>query len=454
MIALTLAEIAAITGGSVSSGHDDVVVSAAPSIDSRALIKGGLFVAILGERVDGHAYVAGALESGAAASLVTIPVPGPYVLVEDAVVALGALAKAVVARLHVLHGLRVVAITGSQGKTTVKDILAQVLAPAGEIVAAVGSFNNELGVPLTALRATESTRFLIVEMGARGIGHIAALCTIAPPDVAVVLNVGQAHIGQFGSREAIAQAKGELVEALKPDGVAILNADDPAVAAMRSRTSARVSTFGQSGDVSVSDVSIADDGMASFTLTIDGTSKRVTLRLLGRHQVANAAAAAAVAAALGLGVDVIAEGLSSAESVSSMRMERHERIDGIIIINDAYNANPDSMAAAVRTLASLSDSGHRYAVLGEMLELDESAEEQHRAIGRLVSELGIETLIAVGEGGRPIGDGATSGEVLYAADVDTAVAILEMRLKRRDVVLVKASRAVGLERVAAALLAR
>jgi UDP-N-acetylmuramoyl-tripeptide--D-alanyl-D-alanine ligase len=364
VIPLALAEIASIVGGRVADdvpGAGDVVVTGPAFLDSRDVVPGGLFAAFAGERADGHAFAAGAVEAGAAAVLGSRPVGVPAVVVDDPRDALQRLAREVLSRLP---DLSVVALTGSQGKTTTKDVLAAVLPAAGETVATAGSFNNELGLPLTVLRADAGTRFLVLEMGARGIGHIAELCRIARPSVSLVLNVGKAHLGEFGTQQDIATAKGELVEAL-PDGdhggLAVLNADDPLVSAMAARTSARVLTFGRGPDAGLrlSDVEVQADGCPTLTLAYDGQEARVHLRLLGAHMADNAAAAAAVAVGLGLDLDTVASRLAEVTALSRWRMELHERPDGSAVLNDAYNANPDSMAAALRALVALAQGRAR-----------------------------------------------------------------------------------------------
>ncbi len=373
MIEMTLTEIAEVVGG---VAHGEATVTGGAFVDTRTPEPGGLFVAVDGERVDGHDYVGAALAAGAAAVLGTRPTEAPTVVVDDVVRAIGVLARHVVDRLP---DVTVLALTGSQGKTGTKDYLAHVLEAAGPTVATRGNFNNELGVPLTVLQATEETRFLVVEMGARGIGHVGYLCTIAPPSVAAVLNVGTAHIGEFGSREAIAQAKGEIVEALPADGTAVLNADDPLVAAMAERTVARVTTFGAApADVAVSDLTSDDLGRQSFDLTHLGSGATVHLAQVGAFQWRNAAAAAAMARAAGVDLDTVADALGDAEQASRWRMEVRERADGAVVVNDAYNANPESMAAALESLQVIGErSGRRtVAVLGEMLELGPDAERR------------------------------------------------------------------------------
>jgi UDP-N-acetylmuramoyl-tripeptide--D-alanyl-D-alanine ligase len=310
MTPLSLTDLAAVVGGTVV--HDSGVTVTGPAfVDSRVAERDGLFVAVVGGRVDGHDYARAAVSSGAAAVLASRDTGAPAVLVDDPVAALAALARH---SLTQISGLRVVALTGSQGKTSTKDLVAQVLAAAGRTVATFGSFNNELGLPLTVLRADTATQFLVLEMGARHVGDLRTSCTIAPPDVSVVLNVGKAHIGEFGSQARIAEAKGEIVEALHEDGVAVLNLDDPLVAAMSARTTARVQTFGSAvaADVRLEDVALDDLGRPSFTLRAGADQERVSLGLVGEHHAANAAAAAATALALGLRLDTVAEAIASA----------------------------------------------------------------------------------------------------------------------------------------------
>lgn len=450
MTPTTLAQVAVATDGRVE-GDDALSVEGPVAIDSRRVTPGCLFVAIPGEHVDGHDYVEAALEGGAVATLATRAVPGPHVIVADPVRALGRLAADRLASLRSETDLRVVAITGSQGKTSVKDLVAHVLRTDGATVAPEGSFNNELGVPLTVLRADAGTRHLVLEMGARGIGHIATLCEIAPPDVSVVLNVGTAHAGEFGGLDRTAQAKGELVEALDEHGTAVLNADDERVAAMASRTRGRVLTFGRAGQVRlVGDVTLDDAGHPRFVVEADGLTLDATVPQLGAHHAINAVAAVAAASALGVPVEAAVHALTTATATSPMRMERHETAGGVVVVNDAYNANPESMAAALRTLAGLAP-GRGVAVLGEMLELGEDSPAQHHRIGRLAADLGIARVIAVGAGAAEIARGAGSAG-LQVDDVEAAVDALSASLDAGDVVLVKASRGARLERVVEALL--
>ncbi|MFE1784699.1 UDP-N-acetylmuramoyl-tripeptide--D-alanyl-D-alanine ligase, partial [Streptomyces sp. NPDC059506] len=382
MIALSLGEIAEITGGTPHDMPDPRVQVTGPVvIDSREVRPGSLFVAFVGERADGHDFAAGAVAAGAAGVLASRPVGVPAVVVDDVVAALGALARHVVARL----GTPLVALTGSSGKTSTKDLIAQVLEHLGPTVFTPGSLNNEIGLPLTALRADDSTRHLVLEMGARGKGHIRYLTGLTPPRIGVVLNVGTAHVGEFGGRDAIAEAKGELVEALPADGLAVLNADDPLVRAMASRTKARTVLFGEAADAEVraEDVHLDDLGRPAFTLRTPTGCASVTLRLYGEHHVSNALAAAAVARELGMPVDRIATALSEAGTLSRWRMEVTERADGVTVVNDAYNANPESVRAALRALVAMGRGRRTWAVLGEMAELGEVNPPPHHPGGRI-----------------------------------------------------------------------
>lgn len=461
MIAMTLAEIAEVVGGTLH-GDGNVTVDGPAFVDSRAPFPGGLFVAFVGEHADGHDYAADAVRGGAAAVLGGRPVEAPTVVVEAPLSAVATLARHVLARLP---RARVVALTGSQGKTSTKDLLAHVLGAAGTTVATAGSFNNELGLPLTVLRADERTEYLVLEMGARGIGHLTELCTIAPPQVSLVLNVGKAHIGEFGSRERIAQAKSEIVEALPAGGVAVLNADDALVAAMATQARARdaeVLTYGErsGSDVLLEELIVDELGRPRFDLTAGGTTVRVELGLVGEHHAYNATAAVATAVALGVPVEQAAEALGTARPASRWRMEVTERSDGVTVINDAYNANPDSMRAALKALAAVGRGrdARTIAVLGEMRELGESSRDEHDAVGRLAVRLDINQLVVVGEEARPthLGaclEGSWAEESVFVEDVPGAIGWLEEHLRPGDVVLVKASRGAALERVADALLA-
>jgi len=487
MIPVPLSDLVAVTGARLAGGAAELAARGAAVtgpvvVDSRLVEPGSLFVALPGARTDGHDHAAAAVAAGAVAVLAGRELDVPCLVVDGNVEgnldgnvdgevdgARGQLAALAAVARHVVDALPelvVVGVTGSSGKTSTKDLLAALLADAAPTVAPQGSFNNEIGLPLTALRCDASTRFLVAEMGARMPGNISYLTRITPPDVAVVLNVGAAHAGVFGSREETARTKGELPEALGEDGVAVLNADDPLVAAMAARTRGRVVRFGLGADADVraADVRLDAWSRPSFTLhTRQGDATRVSLPLHGQHHVSNALAAAAVALEAGLRPARIAELLATARPASRWRMEVTTRTDGVTVVNDAYNANPDSVRAALKALAAMGrpEGGPRrrtWAVLGEMLELGEIAREEHDAVGRLAVRLDISRLVAVGEGARPVHAGAShegswGEESAWVPDAAAALQLLRAQLAPGDVVLVKASRSVGLEAVATALLA-
>ena len=458
MIALTLAEVAGAVGGTVS-GDGTVTVPGRVTVDTRSAGPGDLFVALPGERVDGHDFLPAAAAAGAAGALAARPHPDlPCVVVDDPLAALGRLATAVHGRLTAT-GLRTVGITGSSGKTSTKDLLGQVLGAAGPTVSPPGSYNNDIGLPLTVLDADEGTRFLVLEMGARGPGHIARLCAVARPQVGAVLNVGSAHLGEFGSPEGVAQAKGELVEALPEDGTAVLNADDPRVLAMAARTRARVLTTGRGpdADVRATDVVLDEQARGRFTLATQGEAHPVALQVVGEHQVANALSAAAAALALGLPPEQVAGALSAAQPRSRWRMEVTRRPDGVTVVNDAYNANPESMRAALAALTGL-PAQRRIAVLGGMAELGPGADAEHARLGRDAAAAGVDLVVAVGPDAVGISDGAVAAgrrageESVHVPDRTAARDLLAGLLRPGDVVLVKASRSYGLEQLAADLL--
>ncbi|MCP2278891.1 UDP-N-acetylmuramoyl-tripeptide--D-alanyl-D-alanine ligase [Nocardia amikacinitolerans] len=484
MIEMTLREIAEVVGGTLHDVPDpEVRVTGSVEFDSRRIGSGDLFLALPGERVDGHEYAAAAVDAGAVAVLAARPVGVPAIVVTPSpgtvpatsvalihdsdgsgaavLAALAALARASVERLTAEGTLTVVGVTGSSGKTSTKDLLAAVLAPLGPVVAPPGSFNNELGHPWTALRADEKTRFLVLELSARGPGHIAALATVAPPSIGVVLNVGTAHLGEFGSREAIAQTKGELVEALPETGLAVLNADDQQVAAMASRTKAKVVRVGQAAnaDIRATDVRLDSEARAGFTLHTPAGSTPIQLAVHGEHQVGNALSAVAVALACGADLDTIAQALSGAQRVSERRMDVRTTDDGVTVVNDSYNANPDSVRAALKALVTMSRAGDKprrsWAVLGEMAELGEESVLEHDGIGRLAVRLDVDRLVVVGTG-RPsramhqgaVMEGSWGEESVLVPDIGAAIALLDDEVEAGDVVLVKASKSVGLWAVA------
>uniref|UniRef100_UPI0013B45F39 UDP-N-acetylmuramoyl-tripeptide--D-alanyl-D- alanine ligase n=1 Tax=Nonomuraea lactucae TaxID=2249762 RepID=UPI0013B45F39 len=406
MIPLPLARIAEITSGALSGMADPRAVVRGPVvIDSREVRPGSLFVAFKGARVDGHDYAAQAVRGGAVAVLAGRPVEGPAVIVPDTAAALADLATAQAASLP---GATVIGVTGSAGKTTTKDLLARLTARIGPTIAPDGSHNNEIGHPLTVLKADLDTRFMVLELSARGIGHIEALTRIAPPRIGVVLNVGTAHLGPFGGKEAIAQAKGELVESLPRGGVAVLNADDELVRAMASRTNARVTLFGRSPGAAIraEGVTVDERGRASYTLHTPSGAAPVKLKLYGTAAVENSLAAAAAGYELGLPVATIAEELSDATPRSRWRMEVTDRPDGITVVNDAYNANPDSMRAAFEALAVLGKGRRRFAVIAALRELGDDTDALNSELGRLAGGSGLSGLVVAGPDAGPVLDGA------------------------------------------------
>ncbi|WP_066906996.1 UDP-N-acetylmuramoyl-tripeptide--D-alanyl-D-alanine ligase [Millisia brevis] len=518
MIPMTLAQIAAVIGGRLAdAGDGSATVTGAVEFDSRVITPGDLFLALPGARVDGHDHAAGAVAAGAIGVLAARPVGVPAIVVDPVptdsramalesdtdgsgaavLAALGRLARYVTDRL-IEDGLTVVGVTGSAGKTSTKDLIAAVLRAEGPTVAPPGSMNNELGHPWTALRADEKTRFLVLELSARHEGNIRDLTRIVAPRIGAVLNVGSAHLGEFGSREAIARTKGELVEALPAaadGGVAILNADDPLVAAMADRTAAAVVRVGRGADADVraEDVTVDESARAAFTLVADGRRVPVRLRVHGEHQVPNSLTAAAVGRACGLDLEVIAAALSAAEAASIRRMAVATRADGLTVVDDSYNANPESVAAALKALATMvrtrrdaaastsPDAGptnpfatdpfaddpfadrpagpRAWAVLGEMRELGDESIREHDRIGRLVVRLDIDRLVVVGTD-RPLRamhqgavmEGSWGEESVLVPDAEAAIALLSSSVAPDDVVLVKASQSIGLWRVGEALL--
>ncbi len=466
MIELTAAEVAEATSGRLAGDAGPGTVVAGPVVvDSRLVEDGSLFVALPGEHVDGHDFAGAAVAAGAALVLAARELDGvPAVVVDDVQTALGELARHVLQRARAAGDLKVVAVTGSVGKTTTKDLLGQLLGPeAGEdadpsaVVVPTGSFNNEVGLPLTVLRATPATRFLVLEMGADRPGNIAYLTRIAPPDVGIVLAVGSAHLGLFGDVEAIARTKGEMVSGVVPGGVVALNADDLRVAAMADRAApgTEVVTFGTIPAAAVRATGVeVDGGRARFRLSADGGAADVALRLVGAHHVTNALAAATAALRLGVPLAAVAERLAAAGALSPHRMAVTERPDGVTVVDDAYNANPDSMKAALRTLAVMAGRTRRsVAVLGEMRELGDDARVAHDEIGRLVVRLNVKQLVVVGDGAYHIHEGALQEgswgeESVFVPDLDAARAVLREALRPGDVVLVKASNSTGLWRLA------
>lgn len=453
---MSLTSIATVVGGRLADVLDpDAQVTQPAQFDSREAVPGALFVALKGQHTDGHDYVEAAITNGAVAALATRPVGFPAIVVDDVLTAFGRLGRSLL--FDPLGTAKVVAITGSAGKTSTKDFIAQVLP--GNVVSTPQSFNNEIGLPLTITMGDKNTDYLVLEMGARHIGDIKDLTQIAPPDISVITNVGTAHVGEFGGRQNIAQAKGEIVEALQPDGLAVLNADDDFADEISLRSRGAVVTYGLSEQATVRavDVTIDGQGRASYTLTTPEGSAHVRLQFVGDVQVANSLAAAAVARAAGLSVQESAARLSEALPRSRWRMETTTRADGVTIVNDAYNANPHSMCHSLNALASMTGGRDQrsIAVLGRMNELGDDARTAHEEIGRYAAELDLDQIVLVGEdeaGWMQEGVRSIGGKAVHLPDQDTALDLLRNTLRSGDVVLVKASRGVQLQQLADALL--
>ena len=448
MIPLQASAIAAIVGGTFHG--QDLLVTEPPVLNSADAVPGSLFLALRGENVDGHDFATDAFSHGAVVALVTKAISGNYILVDDVTRALGALAH------HVrkeLKNLSVVGITGSQGKTTTKELLASVLSQVAETVAPSGNYNNDLGAPISLLRCTETTKFCIVEMGARHLGDIAKLVAIAEPDIGVVLKVGTAHLGEFGSVEKIALTKSEMISSLRDSAVAILGNYDAYTPKMSELHKGKVVRFGEDSNCSIRATDIEfREGRAHFDLVTPEGRSAVALRIVGLHQVANALAVAAIATELGLTLDQIAGGLSTAESNARWRMEIIE-LPQLLLINDSYNASPEAMSAALSTLALFAQErgGESWAFLGKMHELGESSQSDHAAIGTLAQELGIDHLVCVGApefAATMDQNGPTS--IHLCSDKAEALVIAE-NVNQGDVLLIKASRSEKLEELADAI---
>lgn len=453
MIPMTVAQVCEAVDGSLSSDCDSTaVISGVVRHDSRLVHAGDLYVALIGETHDGHDFVSDALASGAIAAIVARPMSGATIEVSDTTVALGRLAAAVRNQTDVT----VFGITGSSGKTSTKDMLGQVLSEVAPTVYPPGSFNNEIGMPMTVLSLTADTQNLVLEYGARATGDIATLARVARPDVALVTNVGSAHVGEFGSPEAIAVAKSELVAALPTTGVAVLNKDDPRVAGMAVIAQCPVRWYGmdRGADVVIESIDLDEQARPTVTFTCDGQPHRVRLGLSGAHHAHNAAAVLAAATSIGLAPEQVCAALERVKVQSRWRMEVTVTVSGATVINDAYNANPESMAAALRALVAMKRPGvQTWAVVGEMRELGDQSLLAHDEVGRRAVRLGVDRLIGIGEATRPTVLGAASegyygGEAYYAQDKETARRYLSEHMAPDDIVLFKASRAVALEELA------
>ena len=454
MIAISLQEIAEVISAKLI-GDGTSVVAGSVETDSRQIKTGSLFVAKPGEVTDGHEYVPDAIANGAVALIVEREVKSevPQLVVKDSVLALGMLAKHVVAKVKTIGQLKVVGVTGSNGKTTTKNMLREVLSIAGKTVAPEESFNNEVGAPYSKLKIDEQTRFLVVEMGAGGPGTIKYLAEMCEPDLGIELKVGLAHAGEFGGIEATENIKAELVEELSASGIALLNLDDERVMNMSSRTKAKVITFGlgKDSDYSASNVSISLSGTSFEYSTPDGTTSRVNLQILGEHHVYNALAALTTAELLGVDRSKAIQALEDMKLAEKWRMELNVAKSGLTVINDAYNASPDSMRAALQTLAQLGRiSGKKtVAVMGEMAELGEFSAHEHDAIGRIAVRLNLGQVVVVGKGAKLIHMGASQegswdGESQYFDEISNALAYLREMLTGDEIVLVKSSKSANL----------
>ena len=438
MIPLTIKQIAEIVGGK-TYGDASQVITSAPVFDSRLAIKGSLFLALIGEKSDGHDFTEDASSHGAAGFMTTREVQGNGIVVDDVLVAVRALAAYVRKQLPKLI---VIGITGSSGKTTTKDLLASILSSRANCVSTKASFNNELGAPITLLECDADTKYCILEMGARHQGDIAALCEMARPNVGVVLRVGTAHLGEFGSVEKIAQTKGELIQSLGEDAIAVLGTYDPHTKAMKSHHAGRIIYFGENSndDVRAADIEMRE-ARPHFDLVTPAGRDAVGMRLIGAHQISNALAAAAVCTALDIPIEVIASGLSTSDLASKWRMQIND-VEDLLIINDSYNANPESMNAALDSMALFAQErgGASWAFLGQMHELGAQSNALHASVATHAHELGIDHLVSIGTRAFAEGIPAQSSTTLhYCEDITQALSLVS-HFAPGDVVLVKASR--------------
>lgn len=462
MLALTVLEIAQIVGAELF-GADQTVITGNVETDSRKVIPGSLFVAKPGEITDGHLFIDSAIANGAVAVLVEHRVQQdiPQLVVSDVVIALGLLAKYVVAEVKAKGSLQVIGVTGSNGKTTTKNMLREILSRSGTTVAPEESFNNEVGAPYSMLKINEDTKYLVVELGAGGPGSIRYLAQMCQPDIGIELKVGLAHAGEFGGIESTENIKAELVEELSAESIALLNTDDSRVSNMRSRTKAQVMTFGTNSDsmYRATDISVSITGTAFTFHSPNHDPLKMQLQILGEHHVYNALAAMATADLLGTELSLAVKALEEMALAERWRMQLSHRADGLTLINDAYNASPDSMKAAVQTLAELGrQTGKKtVAVIGEMAELGEYSVAEHDAIGRLVVRLNLGQLVVIGAGAKMVHMGASlegswDGESKYFEQISEAEAYLREMLTGEEIVLVKSSKSANLRYLGDALL--
>ena len=464
MIPLTLEEISVAINAASHNLDSNLNVTGKVVIDSRIVSQGDLFVAINGEKVDGHDFCHEAIKKGAIAVVSSKELVGiPTLLVKEGnaasknvdqptVIALGKLASYLLMKLPNIFKI---AVTGSSGKTTTKDLLFDLGNLIGPTVAPVGSYNNEIGMPQTILECDEKTKVLILEMGAREVGNIKKLCQIAKPDTSILLNIGSAHIEIFGSRELILKTKSEIIECLNAEDVAVLNHEDETFS--KQKTKAKVVSFGLNGaDVSAKNVVLNDKAQASYELEFEGKVSQVNLKLVGAHQVSNSLAAAAVFLKKGLDIDLVAKTLSNSVAKSKWRMQVEVNSKNVTVINDSYNANPESMKAAIRTLKQAGADKKTFIIVGEMLELGSDSKQMHEEVADLIQKLDVKKTLVVGNGAKIVSDylsnNAYKGRLEFCMDIDSAISKTKEMVEINDVVLVKASRAIGLERVANALM--
>ena len=464
MIPLTLEEISVAINAATLNLDSNLKVTGKVVIDSRKVSPGDLFVAINGEKVDGHDFCHEAIKKGAIAVISSKELVGiPTLLVKEGnaasknvdqptVIALGKLASYLLMKLPNIFKI---AVTGSSGKTTTKDLLIDLGNLIGPTVAPIGSYNNEIGMPQTILECDEKTKVLILEMGAREVGNIKKLCQIAKPDTSILLNIGSAHIEIFGSRELILKTKSEIIECLNAEDVAVLNHEDETFS--KQKTKAKVVSFGLSGaDVSAKNVVLNDKAQASYELEFEGKVSQVNLKLVGAHQVSNSLAAAAVFLKKGLDIDLVAKTLSNSVAKSKWRMQVEVNSKNVTVINDSYNANPESMKAAIRTLKQAGADKETFIIVGEMLELGSDSKQMHEEVADLIQKLDVKKTLVVGNGAKIVSDylsnNAYKGRLEFCMDINSAISKTKEMVEINDVVLVKASRAIGLERVANALM--
>lgn len=456
MMPMSVRAIAQTVDGAVH-GDANALITGSVETDSREIGHGSVFIAMPGEETDGHRFIDSAVAAGAALVIAEREVPDlavPHIVVDSGLAALGALAKEVIRLRRESGDFTVIAVTGSNGKTTTKNMLQRLLERHGSTISPIKSFNNEVGGPMTMLRTAPETRYLVLEMGASHVGDIASLVAMSHPDVGVVLKVGLAHAGEFGGVEMTERAKSEMVTDLADDAIAILNSDDDRVRAMSGKTSAQVRTFGTDADAGsalwASDIETSLEG-TSFTLHQGERELPVTMRILGEHHVMNALAALSVVDALGLDVAQAAADLGEMARAERWRMELLTPASGAIVINDAYNSSPDSARAALQTLAHLGRESGRtaWAVIGEMAELGDQSAMEHDRLGRLIVRYGIDKLIAVGGPAKPAhiaaeAESSFGQDTVYVDTADEAAELLQA-IGDSDLVLVKSSLSAGLK---------